>query len=605
MILEDIFKQVRHEIDDYKNGTIKIANGYNFNTYRLINKVIFYTNSKFESGDKDSRGRKKFFYNIVLFRRDTTKRLIDVDIKHFRIFSQNTMRQIKALFLEHGFKNWARDNDFGELLNEMAEDAATFGTTIIKLSKKLVPDVVDLRNVYFDQSAENLSKARYIIEEHLLTPAGLLEKKEDGWQNVDDLLERWKESGEEFIKVYERQGICPESWVKKGGKDNKFVKSWFFVADVDDYKKTRSGIIENGLVLWKGEVDEYTYFDFSIRKQKGRLLGVGDVELLLDAQIRRNEIANQKSVAMEISSKHLFITPDDTSLVGSNFITDYIDGTILRGTSLTPVATENRDLSSWKSEEQMWDLLADRLTFTYDVVRGESVPATTPATNALIQERQSLGNFGLMRQNFGLFLERFVGKYLLPKLVKQFNEKELLQIISNSLDDIEQVDAFLIEELKKNYISQYFEETGFAPPEEELADYEKKIKKEISKGGLVRAINYGKGYFKDFEYQVIVNVVNEKVDPTTEVINLQNFLNQIVNPQVLQDPLLRRFIYKIAEKIGIPVTDIQKIEETKAIQQTQSSQGLPKITQLLGGQVLNENEMSQTPTPPMGSVMTQ
>jgi hypothetical protein len=487
----------------------------------------------------------------------------------------------------------------------MAEQVATFGTTIIKLNKKLIPDVVDLRNVYFDQGAENLKKARYIIEEHLLTPAELLEKKEDGWQNVDELLARWRESEEEFIKVYERQGICPESWVKKGGDDNKFVKGWFFVADIDNYKKTRGGITENGIILWKGEIDEYTYFDFSIRKQKGRLLGVGDVELLLDAQIRRNEVANQKAVAMEISSKHLFITQDDSSLAGSNFITDYIDGTILKGTSLQPVATENRDLSSWRSEEEMWDALADRLTFTYDVVRGESVPATTPATNALIQERQSLGNFGLMRQNFGLFLERLVGKYLLPKLVKQFNQKELVQVIANSLDELEQIDSFIINELKNNYAVQYLYQTGFYPSEEELLNYENQIKKEISRGGLIRAINYGKGYFTDFEYQVVVNVVNEKVDPTTEVINLQNFLGMISNRESLQDPLLRRFIYKIAEKIGVPVTDIQKIEETKAIQQPQTQQ-TPQIPQNIAGLLGQQGgEMSQTPTPSLGNTLTQ
>ena len=554
---KDIFEQIRQEIDQFKTGTIRIADNYVFNTSNLINKITLYANSRFESGQKDSRGRRKFFYNIVLFRRDTTKKLIDIDIKHFRFFSKKTLNQLKSLFLEYAFKNWAKDNDFGVILNEMAEQVATYGTVFLKTSLKLIPSIVDIRKFYFDAGAGNIEKARYAIEEILLTPEELEDKRADGWENIDKVLNKWIESGEDFIKVYERQGIVPESWIKKGEKDTKFIKAKFIVANIEG---------KEGLVLYKKGIDEYSYYDFSIRKQKGRLLGMGDIELLLNAQIRRNELANQKAVALEISSKHLFTTPDDT--ISGNFLTDYIDGTILKG-SLAPVATENRDLASWTAEETAWDILADRLTFAFDVVRGEAVASSTPATNALIQERQAMSNFALMRQNFGLFLERFVEKNLMPKLIKQFNNQETLRIIANNLDELEEIDMLIINELKKSYAYNDLIQTGFYPEEKELSGFEKKIKEELLSGGLVRLVKYIKNYFKDFDYQVLVNVVSEKVDPTTEVINMQNFLAQIANPQVLQDPMLRKFIYKIAERIGIPITDIQKIEETRAIKKSQ------------------------------------
>ena len=90
----NIFEQITSEIDKFENETIHIADGYDLNTSNLINKITLYINSRFENGQKDSRGRRKFFYNIVLFRRDTTKRLIDIDIKHFRVFGTNTIKQI-------------------------------------------------------------------------------------------------------------------------------------------------------------------------------------------------------------------------------------------------------------------------------------------------------------------------------------------------------------------------------------------------------------------------------------------------------------------------------------------------------------------------------
>ncbi|HCI54962.1 MAG TPA: hypothetical protein DFI01_03440 [Bacteroidales bacterium] len=578
----NIFEQITSEIDKFENETIHIADGYDLNTSNLINKITLYINSRFENGQKDSRGRRKFFYNIVLFRRDTTKRLIDIDIKHFRVFGTNTIKQIKAFLCESRFKKWARDSGFGSILNELAEQAATYGSGILKFTGDVIPSVVDIRNLYFDASAENLQKAQFIIEKHLLTPDQLLEKKNDGWKNIDELIDE----KDDFIKIYERQGIVPAQWI---GKGSGYKKAIFFVA----FKKNSD---KEGVVLFSQPIEEYQYFDFPLRKQKGRLLGIGDIELLLDLQIRKNSIVNQKASAMEISSKHLFQTTDPN--IGGNFLTDYVDGAIIQG-QITPVATENRDLNSWVSEENAIDTLADRLAFTYDVVRGESVPATTPATNALIQERQSLSNFALIRQNFGLFLEKIVKNYILPKLLKEFNGEEMTRIIADNFDDLEKADNLFIEEILNDFIYKKTIQTGFVPSEKERQQLKEKLNSELKKGGLVRIIKYGKGYFKDFDQDIIVNVSNESIDPMTELINLQSFLSQISNPAVLQDPLLKRFIYKMAERMGISITDIQLIEEGQKMKEQVMPEGatsIPNIPKNMKG-VVPSTAVTPTETP--------
>ncbi len=63
---------------------------------------------------------------------------------------------------------------------------------------------------------------------------------------------------------------------------------------------------------------------------------------------------------------------------------------------------ENRGLVELKEEQSFWEILADRETFTYDVIRGESLPATTPATNATIQAQMATSIFDQAREDLAI-----------------------------------------------------------------------------------------------------------------------------------------------------------------------------------------------------------
>jgi hypothetical protein len=63
-----IYEFVKEQRDNYRSLTIEIADGYEFSQYQTLQAIDLYHNSKFETGNKDSLGRKKPFYNITKFR---------------------------------------------------------------------------------------------------------------------------------------------------------------------------------------------------------------------------------------------------------------------------------------------------------------------------------------------------------------------------------------------------------------------------------------------------------------------------------------------------------------------------------------------------------
>jgi hypothetical protein len=100
-----IYDFVKQQRDNYRSQTIEITDGYEFSQYQTIRTIELYHNSKFTSGNKDSLGREKPFYNITKFRVNVGTRATDLDAKNVQVFSDNPAAEYGASFL-HTLKNW-------------------------------------------------------------------------------------------------------------------------------------------------------------------------------------------------------------------------------------------------------------------------------------------------------------------------------------------------------------------------------------------------------------------------------------------------------------------------------------------------------------------
>ena len=78
-------KDIQQEVKDFETKNVQIVDGLLFNQKETIEKIYYYYNSQFLTGDRDSEGDKKYFYNIVKNPCKVTTKAIDFDTKHIRI----------------------------------------------------------------------------------------------------------------------------------------------------------------------------------------------------------------------------------------------------------------------------------------------------------------------------------------------------------------------------------------------------------------------------------------------------------------------------------------------------------------------------------------
>ena len=127
----NILTQINKEIQDFKTKQIQIVPGLSFNQYDTIQKIIFYYNSKFVSGETDDEGDKKFFYNIVKNPCKVFSKAIDFDTKNIRMLTTGGGEPLKTWFMERDLKYWMRDQEFGKVLNRIFKELPIFGSVVL------------------------------------------------------------------------------------------------------------------------------------------------------------------------------------------------------------------------------------------------------------------------------------------------------------------------------------------------------------------------------------------------------------------------------------------------------------------------------------------
>jgi hypothetical protein len=338
----------------------------------------------------------------------------------------------------------------------------------------------------------------------------------------------------------------------------------------------RTGRGKKGLILFDEEIDEYPYQDFHINKIDGRWLGMGTYEELFDIQIRTNTIANQKARALELSSRQIFWSPDD--LVAQNIMKDLDIGDILKAQNISPLQVENRGLSEFVSDEQRYDELADRLTFTFDAIRGEALPSTTPATNALLQNENAASVFQQMRENLASQIVKFIKELVLPDVVKVSRSEHVLKFMGD-MKDLEKFDRLFTNQISQQTAYKYLSKTGFYPEKSSIMKLEETVSKKLKDSGLFRSVKIPAGFFSNIS-DVDIMMDNESRDIPLQTQNLQTLIGMIMpNPQALDNPLIKSIIYAYSELLGISPVELELAQnEQNQNANLQTTQGrLPQV----------------------------
>lgn len=581
---KNILSIIRGEIDDFLYNSIEIVPGYTFNQYDTIKRCHLYLNSKFED-QSFYQGREKLFDNKIKPKRDRVAAFLNVDTKDIKAISRSgSENPFKLMIAQKELDNYLKQNDYAQKLNDMADSAVDYGSVVIRKTKDGA-EIVDLRRMFIDPTVANLQKSRFLTFKHLFTVSELRAKVKDGWDEavIEDII-AWKErqmqssnSGSSYeqngqinmirstpyIEVYERFGEVEQGFLDDKKKwDKTIVKALFIVAEPMSVSKDINGkyIGENGGVLFKSAwkkmypVDEYHYY-----QTKGRWLGIGVVESLFIPQERINELANQKRSSMELSTLHLWQTSDST--IVNNVLSDLKNGDVMitGQNGLQPIVNEERNLSAFASEEQYYMNSIDAISFVSPQAGGEQAPSSTPATNAVIQNNNTLSVFNFKRQNFANFIRRFLRNHVLKGLLTEMSTEHILRFAGN-YEQMTRLNMGVATSYANAKVRKDFLEGKKLPTPQQ---YQEMVMKNMQslKGSEELHLQISESWLDDIDLDFDILIDNEQMSTDVIANNTWQVIQALsANPQALQNPVTRALIMDYAEKVGINPTKLEGMD---------------------------------------------
>lgn len=451
----NIFAQLHEELNSFFQEKVHIAGiesgdgakylknqtkGYQFSQWETLNRIDMMTNSRFESGEIDSEGQQKVFLNVCKFRADVAAKQTDMDVKDF-VFEPLDLHSFRgAFFMNKKFRSWAKDNDLGQLINDVNIDYSKYGSAVIKkVGQKL--ERVPLRSLRNEQGAKSLKTARFVIEEH---PDMTREEMEDMNWNVSGLDMKFTDTE----IVYERYGRVPLSFYNKykglessEGDENKAVDCMAILVLREDKQNKLYG----GAILFLEKIKERPYEEAHWSRQDGRWLGIGEIENQFENQVFRNMTANMLRRSLLWGSKKIFQSADEN--VAKNLVRDVKDGDVMKimnNGQISQVNMASNNLAEYQLADQVWEKNSDQKSFTYEVATGEALPSGTPFRLGVVLSNAVSTHFGLKRENLGLFFGRVVDNLLMP-IFKKDNKRSHTLLFSADEEGIEELKQELIE----------------------------------------------------------------------------------------------------------------------------------------------------------------
>lgn len=437
MVNFSLGKQIDKELDDFASAKIQIAapkgegssvrfgikknNGYYFNQGDTLTLLDLYYNSQFENGKKDKEGNQRIFLNVGKFRSDVASKQIDIDTKEFLFEPDDYADPWTAFFMQKDFREWVKDTDFPDLVNEVVDALPRYGTVVCKkIGNNIV--FVPLQTIKNQQNARSLKEASYVIEEH---------EDMEFWEIM--AMPNWNKEGLSMkfgdkSCVYERYGYVPLSWykAKKGltvqAGDEKQVIYVMAIA----MRVPKSTLNPDGWHVLYVNKTECPYREVHWSRQFGRWLGIGIIEDLLPNQIAKNIIVNLQRKSLQWAGKRIFQSTT-TDMVAMNLVKDVPDGGVLevgQGGTISRIDLGSRDGSEFNQFLSEFEQNADQRAFTYEAsLMNMGGGATSFRIGALLTQ-VAQAYFDLKKEKVGLFFRTIIMEFKIPKFIQDMGDAE-------------------------------------------------------------------------------------------------------------------------------------------------------------------------------------
>lgn len=570
----DVGELVRKAEEDFTSGTTTISKYVQRSLKEDIEKVYAYLESKHISGETDSQGREKPFFNVVLSARNIWFRATDIDRSNIKIRPTKNQDDVGALLATIHLRDWMRRENFGTFLNSWGINAAGFNETILKFIEqdgRLIPSVVPWSKIICDGVDFANNPKIEIIE---LTEAQLRKRKGYDKEIVNKLCDaratretldkEKKDNKDDYIKLYEVHGELPLSYLTGNSEDaDEYVQQMHVISFLVS-KETGQ---HDDFTLYSGREEKDPYMLTALLPEvDGSIALRGAVKTLFDVQWMGNHNVKTVKDQLDLASLLIFQT-SDPSFVGQNALSAIQNGDILIHKTNEPLTMLNNkaDIGALQAYGSQWKALGNEIVGISEQMLGVAPKSGTAwrQTESLLQESHSL--FELMTENKGLYIEQAIREYVIPFLKKKMDSSEEVSA-TLAAHEITKLDARYVKNRAIQRSNAYIKEkllngVDVTPEEQALftAGYAAEEQGALQEQGTQRFFKPSdlddktwKEIFKDLEWVVEVDVTNENVDK--EALTTLNTLLGIVTDPVrsagLQTPNGKLVFNKILQLTG-------------------------------------------------------
>ena len=572
MIKETIAEIVRRSESNYQTGITNLGEFVSWSHRDTVEKIIAYLNSKHTTGDKDSLGRDKPFFNIITAAVNIWYRATDLDRKDVIIRPTKQSDTIACFLATVKLQDWMRRSSFGIFLNEWGRTLAQYGSAVVKFVEKgeLIPSVIPWNRMIVDAvDFDALPR----IERIYKTPAQLLQMPEIDKEEAENLIESLTsrktdkntktDNLAEFIEIFEVTGELPKALLLKDSfsatEDDWNNYTW--QKHLISFTKNKETKDWDDFTLYKGRLKGDQYMLTHLIKEEGRIMSIGAVEYLFDAQWMQNHSMKNMKDTLDITSKLIMQTADG-SFLGRNVLSAIETGEILihkENQPLTQANTYKADITQLQNFAGQWKALAMEITSTPEALRGTTMPSGTPYSLGAYLGAQAGSLFEIMTESKGLYLEEMLREFVIPYLKTKLDTKEeVMAVLKDS--DLKKIDSMYIPNRAiRNYNDRMKEEILSARTENlmpfDKTSEEMSVREGLAPMGNMRSFSPDKvswkEVFKNIEWDLEVGITSEPIDKQAVLTSLSTLMAAFKEVFIGNPEMLKMVMGKILNMSGV------------------------------------------------------
>lgn len=581
-LLEDkIIGHIRTNVVEWEDANVFVTDKVAFRMRELIKQLRKNYWGIFDEPINPITGERKVWIPLTESTVEAVVKNIDLDTKDINLRAKRPQAVPLTSLMRNALKNSLDAMYFGEYLDQLERNLAVDGTAVWKTievmdeslgrkAMKIMP--VDLLNFYIDPSAPSIEEASMVVERAVLTPYEF--SLFDGWMNTNlvkpqenihrtDVNMSMQRGTGKMIEVWEAWGDMPEWMLTGEEKDEDLMPMHVVIANMHTDPVL--------LLVEKNEKNIKPYEEAWLRRMPGRWYGKGIAEMLMLMQLWVNIVDNTRIDRNRTAGLGILKVRKGSGITPSMVSKMVANGAISVSSmdDIEQLVINEASQASYNDEAviQNW---SERVTQAFDVVTGEALPASTPATNAVIQNQNAQSSFTLIKEGVGMFLQRWLKRHGLPIIAKTLKKKDIVRM-TGDVQELEKLDNNIANGLLKKKITEVMEAGGILD-EQQVAQEKQRIMDELAKQGEDRFIKLLQD--PDFTYyDVQVYVTNEEID---KGVLVQNLLGSLQLAPEYRDVILPQ----IFDVMGIDSTLLKAAtpQPTEG-QPTQGGVGVPQVAQ--------------------------